>query len=149
VLLVPDPLLVAEFLATAIGVLRQVGITAIIVEHDLGVISTGPLDPRMIGVVIEISGDLSGLTWHFPIAVTEQAASVLAPELELDPEILGAAAAELANMLTGRGLTVLAGDHVEIAPPQLTLFTGAGVTGRLATTLGAIAVIFHRRAEAT
>jgi CheY-specific phosphatase CheX len=145
--LVPDPLTVTEFLVTAIGVLHQVGITAVLVDRDLGVTSTGPLDPRTIGVVIEISGDLSGLTWHFPLAVTQHAASVLAPDLELDPELLEAAATELANMLTGRGLTVLAGEHVEIAPPQLTLVTGPGVTGRLTTTLGAIAVIFHRRAQ--
>jgi len=147
VLALPDPDTVEDFLDNAIGVLHTFGITAVVLDHTPRIATTGPIDLRVIGVVIHVRGDIAGVTWQFPIAVTRQAASVFAPDLELDPGILEAAASELANVLTGRGLIALEshGLEIEISPPQITPTTRAGVTGRLTTELGAIVVVFHRR----
>lgn len=144
---VPDPETVGEFLDNAIGVLRTFGIDAVVLERAPLVTVTERIEPRAIGVVIHVRGDLSGVTWQFPIEVTRHAASVIAPEIEIDATILEAAASELANILTGRGMTALAshGVEIEIEPPQITPTAEAGITGRLTTELGAIVVIFHRR----
>jgi len=146
VLLVPDRASAASFLERAIGALRTLGIAAEIVEQTPDVAVPGPIDLRAIGVLIDVHGDLSGLTWQFPLAVTQHAASVMAPELALDPAILEATASELANMLTGRGLDALAshGIQVDLALPRITASSEAGVAGQLATNHGVIVVIFHR-----
>lgn len=143
---VPDPDTVGDFLDNAIGVLRTFGIDAVVLDRAPRVQQTERIDTRVIGVVIHVRGDLTGVTWQFPIAVTRHAASVIAPELEIDPSILEAAASELANMLTGRGMAALAshGVEIEIDPPQITPTAQGGVTGRLTTELGAIVVVFHR-----
>jgi CheY-specific phosphatase CheX len=148
VLLVPDLETVGDFLDNAIGVLRTYGIDAVVLDRAPCVAPTGSIDTRLISVVIHVRGDLSGVTWQFPIAVTRHAASVIAPELGLDPEILELAASELANVLTGRGMTALSshGVEIEIEPPQITPTARAGVTGQLTTELGSIVVIFHRGA---
>lgn len=147
---VPDPETVGDFLDNAIGVLRTFGIEATVLDRAPHVASTEPVDTRRIGVVIHVRGDLAGVTWQFPIEVTRQAASVIAPEIEIDPSILEAAASELANMLTGRGLIALAdhGVEVEIEPPQITPTSEGGVSGRLTTELGSIIVVFHNRPTA-
>jgi len=143
---VPDRASAASFLQRAIAALRTLGIPAEIVEQTPDVAVPGPIDLRAIGVLIDVHGDLSGLTWQFPLAVTQHAASVMAPELALDPGVLEATASELANMLTGRGLDALAdhGIQVDLALPQITACCEAGVAGQLATTHGVIVVIFHR-----
>ena len=145
-LLVPDRASAESFLERAISALRTLGIAAEIVEQTPDVAVPGPIDLRAIGVLIDVHGDLSGLTWQFPLAVTQHAANVMAPELALDPGILEATASELANMLTGRGLDALAdhGIQVDLALPRITDSSEAGVTGQLATTHGVIVVIFHR-----
>ncbi len=143
---VPDLETVGEFLDNAISVLRTYGIDAVVLDRAPRVAPTGPIDTREIGVIIHVRGDLSGVTWQFPIAVTRHAASVIAPELGLEHEILEAAASELANVLTGRAMAALAshGVEIEIEPPQITPTAKGGVTGRLTTEHGSIVVIFHR-----
>ena len=147
-LLVPDRASAASFLERAIGALRTIGISAEIVEQTPDVAVPGPIDLRAIGVLIDVHGDLSGMTWQFPLAVTQHAANVMAPELALDPAILEATASELANMLTGRGLDALAdhGIQIDLALPRITESSAAGIAGQLATAHGVIVVIFHRAA---
>jgi hypothetical protein len=67
------------------------------------------------------------------------------PGIDPDPSICEAAAAELANVLTGRGLVYLAeqGFHVEIEPPEIIATAAGGVAGVLGTEVGAIEVVFH------
>src|SRR5262245_10407835 len=111
--------------------LGMFGITAEICDRTQYATRTAPIDMQAIGVLICVTGDLTGLTWQFPIAVTRRAAKILAPGLELDREILEAAASELANVLTGRGLDALActGIDVEIGPPQITSTAVSGAIG--------------------
>src|SRR5213075_1973904 len=98
-----------------------------------------------IAVLVHARGDLAGLTWWFPAELARRVALRMVPGIDPDPSICEAAAAELANVLTGRGLVYLAeqGLHVEIEPPEISALGTAGVTGALGTELGAIEVIFH------
>ncbi|MEO8698392.1 MAG: hypothetical protein ABI867_00075 [Kofleriaceae bacterium] len=130
------------FLDTARSVLRDaVGIDA----------TLGPISPRRsrvedrIAVVIEVHGDLTGLTWLFPEAFATHAAHAMAPSLPVAPELLILVVSELANQLTGRGVCALAehGIHIELDPPHLTTATASGVTGSLDTELGSIEIVFH------
>jgi CheY-specific phosphatase CheX len=143
---VPDRARTIGFLRSVVEVLGAFGISAEICEGATELATTGPIDMHAIGVLICVSGDLTGLTWQFPIAVTRRAASVLAPGLALEPEILEAAASELANVLTGRGLDALAchGIDFEIAPPRITSIAMSGDIRQVTTDLGLIVVSFHR-----
>jgi CheY-specific phosphatase CheX len=144
----PDRERTTSFLNSVVEMLGAFGIAAEICDRVPDPGTTGPIDMQAIGVLICVTGDLSGLTWQFPIAVTRRAASVFAPGIALEPEILEAAASELANVLTGRGLEAFAchGPEVEIAPPQITSIAKSGVTGQVTTELGLIVVSFHCRA---
>lgn len=135
----------ATFLSNVIEMLGAFGITAEVCNCSDYATTTGPIDMQAIGVLICVTGDLSGLTWQFPIAVTRRAATMLAPGVALEPEILEAAASELANVLTGRGLDALAcqGIDFEIAPPRITSTALSGEITQLATELGLILVSFH------
>jgi CheY-specific phosphatase CheX len=140
----------ASFLSNVVEMLGAFGITAEVCDGAQYATTTGPIDMQTIGVLICVTGDLSGLTWQFPIAVTRRAATVLAPGIALEPEILEAAASELANVLTGRGLDALAcqGIDFEIAPPRITSTALSGASTQLATELGLIVVSFHDRSAA-
>jgi CheY-specific phosphatase CheX len=142
---VPDHARTIGFLRRVVEMLGVFGISAEICEAGTRLATTGPIDMHAIGVLICVSGDLTGVTWQFPIAVTRRAASVLAPGLALEPAILEAAASELANVLTGRGLDALAGHGVdfEIAPPRITSVAPSGAISQVTTDLGLIVVSFH------
>jgi CheY-specific phosphatase CheX len=137
----PDPG-VAAFLDTARVVLRD----AVGLECTLG-----PISPRRsrtegrIAVLVEVHGDLTGLTFFFPEAFATHTAETMAPSVPLEPELVQLAVSELANVLTGRGVYALAehGIHIELDPPHLTTATASGVTGTLVTDLGSIEIVFH------
>jgi CheY-specific phosphatase CheX len=141
----PDIVAIGDFLATIVGVLNQYGVGAAIDGHSQEISRVEP-----IAVVIHVRGDLSRVTWQFPVRVARRAATTMAPGLPLEPSVLEAAAAELANVLTGRGATTLAehGIRIDIEPPQMEAATPGGVVGLLATELGTIKVMFHSVASA-
>lgn len=95
-----------------------------------------------ISVVVHARGDVAGFTWKFPAEVTERAAEHLVPGVPPDPELREAAASELANMLTGRGLQTLAdrGIVCEIEPPQIARGDAPGSTYVVDTQAGAVSV---------
>jgi CheY-specific phosphatase CheX len=141
----PDIVAIGDFLATVVGVLHQYGVGAAVDGMPSG--NSTRID---IAVVIHVRGDLSRVTWRFPVAIARRAATTMAPDLPLDPPVLEAAAAELANVLTGRGATTLAGHgiRIDIEPPDLSGSIPGGVVGLLATELGTIKVMFHGAASA-
>ncbi len=137
----PDLVAIGDFLATIVGVLQQYGIGA---GLDSGLPErTGRTD---IAVVIHVRGDLTQVGWRFPVEIARRAASAMVPDLPLDASLLEAAASELANVLTGRGLVKLAahGIQIEIEPPTVEPIAPGGVVGLLATDLGTIKVMFSR-----
>jgi CheY-specific phosphatase CheX len=135
----PDIVAIGDFLATIVGVLQQYGIGA-------GLDDSHPERSKLtdIAVVIHVRGDLSQVSWRFPVAIAKRAATAMIPDVPLDPVLLEAAAGELANVLTGRGMMTLAahGIQIEIEPPTITSPTPGGVVGLLATDLGTIKVMF-------
>ncbi|MBA2541519.1 MAG: hypothetical protein H0V17_17890 [Deltaproteobacteria bacterium] len=135
----PDIVAVGDFLATIVGVLQQYGIGA-------GLDDRAPEQSARtdIAVVIHVRGDLSQVSWRFPVELARRAAIQMVPDIAIDPSILEAAAGELANVLTGRGVTTLAahGIQIEIDPPTIAEITPGGVIGLLATDLGTIKVMF-------
>lgn len=142
----PAPSLVGEFLARVVDVLRE----AAGVDAAFAAAPTGGGTPGQIAVLISARGDLSGMTWWFPAEVARRVALRMIPGIDPDPSICEAAAAELANVLTGRGLVFLAerGYHIEIDPPAISTVHAAGVGGMIGTEIGAIEVIFHLRTRA-
>lgn len=137
----PDIVAIGDFLATVVGVLQQYGVGAGV---DSGASEcTGRTD---IAVVIHVRGDLTQVGWRFPVEIARRAASTMVPDMPHDASLLEAAASELANVLTGRGVTQLAahGIQIEIQPPSLQEVTPGGVIGLLATDLGTIKVMFSR-----
>jgi CheY-specific phosphatase CheX len=130
---------IAAFLADARGALVEaIGLDAFVdvcpSESDGGLL-----------VVIHVRGDLSGVSWRIPTAVATRLAEVMAPGIEIDAAMHELAAAELANILTGRGVGALAlhGLTAEIEPPELAMTGERGLVVVLATELGAIEVAFH------
>jgi len=135
----PDRELLLAFLSDAVSVLHEAcGVAATV---DDRAVPTG----SEIAVIIHAHGDLSGVTWTFPCELARRVAQHMVPGIDPDPELCEAAASELANVLTGRGLAVLAahGVTVEIEPPRVIAAAAPGIAGRLATALGAIGVVFH------
>ena len=102
-------------------------------------------ESRMISVVVHARGDLAGFTWSFPAEVAERVAENMVPGMQPDPELREAAASELANVLTGRGLQTLAerGVMCEIEPPQISHGESHGSTYVVDTQVGAVSVTFH------
>jgi len=141
----PDTAFADGFLASAVEVLRSFGLSAEVLDETPSIAVPGPVERRAIGVLVRVHGNPNGMTWQFPVSVTEHAANVFAPGIGLDSQVLEACASELANILTGRGLHALAehGD-LEIEPPQITMLATAGLRSQLTTQLGDILVIFHR-----
>lgn len=137
--LAPDIVAIGEFLATAVEVLHTFGVGA-------AVDSERSRDDRHdIAVVINVRGDLTRVVWRFPVEVAARAATSMVPGVVLDLSMLEAAAGELANVLTGRGVTTLAahGIVIDLEPPSLATTPPGGVVGLLATELGTIKVVFH------
>lgn len=101
-------------------------------------------DP-MIAVIIHTRGDLSGVTWRFPVALVARMAWSMIPDCVPDAALCELAAGELANILTGRGLAALAshGVAIEMEPPQIAAACAPGIAGELRTELGAVEVVFH------
>ena len=141
----PDIVAVGDFLSTVVAVLQQFGVGAAVDDpsHSDG----NRVD---IAVVIHVRGDLSQVTWRFPVEVARRAANCMAPGMVLDASLLEAAASELANVLTGRGVTTLAahGIEIDIEPPTVASIAPGGIVGLLATELGTIKVMFHGPARA-
>ncbi len=102
-------------------------------------------EARMISVVVHARGDLAGFTWSFPAEVAERVAENMVPGMQPDSELREAAASELANVLTGRGLQTLAerGVLCEIEPPQISHGERQGATYVVDTQVGAVCVTFH------
>jgi CheY-specific phosphatase CheX len=135
----PDRELLGAFLDDIVDVLNEAcGVAAIVDEHA---VSTG----SEIAVIIHVHGDLSGVTWTFPTELARRLAEQMIPGVEPDPVLCEAAASELANMLTGRGLAALAarGVHIEIEPPRVIAAAAPGVCSALSTDLGTVGVVFH------
>lgn len=135
----PDRELLGAFLDDIVPVLHEAcGVAAVV---DNGAAFTG----SEIAVIIHVHGDLSGVTWTFPAELARRLAEQMIPGVEPDPVMCEAAASELANILTGRGLAALAarGVHVEIEPPRVIAAAAPGVRGALSTVLGAVGVVFH------
>ncbi|MBX3155950.1 MAG: hypothetical protein KF773_08120 [Deltaproteobacteria bacterium] len=99
-----------------------------------------------IVVVIHVRGDLSGVSWRIPVAIAARLVEVMAPGVEADAAMHELGAAELANILTGRGVGALAahGIAAEIEPPELAVTGERGLVVVLSTELGAIEVGFHQ-----
>ena len=138
----PDIVAIGDFLSTIVGVLQQYGIGAGLDDRDLERSS-----PTEIAVVIHVRGDLTQVGWRFPVEIARRAATQMVPDMPLDSSILEAAASELANVLTGRGMMTLAahGIQIEIEPPTVAAIPPGGVIGLLATDLGTIKVMFSGR----
>lgn len=134
--------LVDSFLARVIDVLREVACVDASVVRLAG---PAPDGVAQIAVIIRARGDLSGMTWSFPVEVARRVAVQMVPGIDPDPAICEAAAAELANVLTGRGLVYLAerGMQIEIEPPEIAPVSADGVAGALGTAHGTIEVVFH------
>ncbi|MCX5743458.1 MAG: chemotaxis protein CheC [Proteobacteria bacterium] len=141
----PEPETIRAFLTKVIEVLHEAtGVTA---EFDLG---DGVPRDEEITVVIRAHGDLSGLSWTFPVALARDASRHMVPGIEFDRAICEAVASEIANIVTGRGATVLAhhGITIAIAPPEVvSVRDDDGTRARLATDQGPIDVVFHARID--
>lgn len=100
---------------------------------------------RVISVVVNARGDLDGFTWSFPAEIAGRVAESMVPGIEPDGELRDAAASELANVLTGRGLQTLADRGVvcEIEPPQISQDAPQGKTYVVDTQVGIVSVTFH------
>jgi CheY-specific phosphatase CheX len=98
--------------------------------------------PRLV-VAVDISGDLRCVTWVFPIELARELARQMVGEV--NPELAGYAAVELANILTGRAIEPFHshGLHIEIHPPQLVAAFEPGMRARLVTALGSIEIVFY------
>lgn len=135
--------LLAIFAATARDYLRAA----------IGIASTTMIGEPMTGdgslsthtVLIRARGGVSAISWSFPRAIVERAAHRMVPELELDDEVRGQAASELANVLTGRAVAALAehGVATDIEPPVLAPAELDGSVAQLVSPLGAISVVLH------
>jgi CheY-specific phosphatase CheX len=130
---------IAAFLADARGALVEATGLDAFVDVCQSVSDDG------IVVVIYVRGDLSGVSWRIPTAIAGCLLEVMAPGIEIDAAMHELASAELANILTGRGLGALAlhGVTAEISPPELAITGERGLVVVLATELGAIEVTFH------
>lgn len=102
-------------------------------------------DERVISILVRARGDLAGFTWTFSPEVAERVANHLVPGIAPDPQLCEAAASELANMLTGRGLQTLADRGVvcEIEPPEISPGSATGSTYVVDTDVGAVSVTIH------
>lgn len=102
-------------------------------------------DERVISILVRARGALSGFTWTFSPEVAERVATHLVPGTAPDPQLCEAAASELANMLTGRGLQTLAerGLVLEIEPPELSRGGAPGATYVVDTDVGVVSVTIH------
>ncbi len=131
---------VRDFLHSAIDVLREATGTEAVVALE-----ARDASGETIAVMIRAAGDFTGVTWCFPVALVRDAAMRMLPEMELDAALIHAAAAELANILTGRGAASLEthGLHIEIDPPELGFFSAPGTWATLATSRGSVVVVFH------
>ncbi len=131
---------VLAFLDDATSVLRSM------IGTQLGKPVVPADQSRMISVVVHARGDLAGFTWSFPAEVAERVAENMVPGMPPDPELREAAASELANVLTGRGLQTLAerGVVCEIEPPQIAHGDPHGATYVVDTQVGAVSVTFHQ-----
>lgn len=130
---------IEKFLAEVIESFREaVGVDALVGP-------AGETTDHSISVMVHVRGHLSGVAWSFPVEIARLAATRMVPGIDPDHEICTAAAAELANILTGRGLATLAdhGFHIEIEPPQVRDDPPHGRGGTLGTEHGAVAVVFH------
>lgn len=135
----PDRELLGAFLHDVVGALHEAcGVAATIDDRAV-------YEGTEIAVIIHVHGDLSGVTWTFPIELARRVVLQMIPDIEPDPSLCEAAAAELANILTGRGLATLAAHGVtaEIEPPRVIAAAAPGVGAWLATELGPIGVVFH------
>jgi two-component system chemotaxis sensor kinase CheA len=136
---------VLAFLDDATSVLRgMVGSTTGVIPLPL---TSAPSQPdTTISVVVKARGDLAGFTWSFPSAMAARIAERMVPGIEIDPSICEAAASELANVLTGRGLIALADRGVlcDIDPPEITTHDANGSTYVVGTDAGSISVTFHQ-----
>ncbi|MCX5741510.1 MAG: chemotaxis protein CheC [Proteobacteria bacterium] len=144
----PEPEAIRAFLADVIEVLHETtGVTAV---FDLG-----PGVPREeeITIMIHARGDLCGLSWTFPVALARAASRHMVPGLEFDRAICEVVASEIANIVTGRGATVLEqhGITIAIATPEVgdRFDDTENTRARLATIYGPIDVVFHELAPAT
>lgn len=138
---VPDPATVRDFLAHTIVVLREAtGVAARVVETATAACADS------IAIAIRVRGHLSGLTWTFPRALARDAARAMIGERDPAQAMCIAAAGELANILTGRGLVALEehGVRVELEPPELVSEPGPGTVAHLVTPHGVVDVVFHR-----
>lgn len=137
----PDPA-IAAFVAMARDILRS----AIDVDTAPGVVlpRRSQTDDR-VAVIIHARGDISGVTWLFPIDVARRAARAMAPSLTLDAQLCVLAITELANVVTARCLEALAvhGVDAEIEPPQIAVASAQGIAATLHCELGPIDVVFH------
>lgn len=102
--------------------------------------------PPTIMVIVDMHGALTGVTWLFPHDLAHEVARQMLAVAEPDPSFDEAAAAELANVLTGRAMQALEGRgfQLELAPPRTSLPPIApGVCARVRTDRGAIDIVFH------
>lgn len=137
---------VLAFLDDATSVLRGMvgnGTTGVI---PLPIAPPATQPDTTISVVVKARGDLAGFTWSFPAAMAARVAERMVPGIAVDPSICEAAASEMANVLTGRGLIALADRGVvcDIEPPEITTNDSQGSTYVVGTDAGSISVTFHQ-----
>ncbi|HEY0250543.1 MAG TPA: chemotaxis protein CheX [Kofleriaceae bacterium] len=105
--------------------------------------ASGPV--RGIAVSLDFRGDIHGpMTWVFPEEVALQLVRRMLAIADPAPELATAGATELANILTGRAITVLEkrGFHCELGVPRLHVGElPSGVNVRMATADGPIDLV--------
>ena len=139
--LVPDPGTVRDFLASTISVLRETTGTA----ASVATAGTRRTPDEAIAIIVHARGHLTGLTWTFPFELLRDAARYMVEGIEPDRAICEATASELANILTGRGASLLESHGVvlEIEPPVVGSLACPGTIAFLTTPSGVIEIIFH------
>ena len=138
---VVDERVLADFLATAVEVLRDATGAEAVVEFEARDASR-----ETIVVMIRARGDLSGVTWSFPVMLVREVASRMVGDMEIDRALIDAAATELANILMGRAAHTLElhGLRLDMGVPELgCLHSAPGIWATLATPSGSVAVVFH------
>ena len=136
---VPDEDTVRDFLAHTIEVLREASGVASCSDEDRSCVTSG------IAISIRVHGDFSGLTWTFPTKLARDTARRMVDGIDPDEDLCIAAAIELANILTGRGLVALEAHNVaaRLEPPSLATEIGDGIVANLVTRHGVVEIVFH------
>lgn len=136
----PQQIAVHDFLQSTVEILLEAtGARAVVAMESRD--ETG----ETMAVIIRARGDFAAVTWCFPVALVRDAALRMVPGLALDQALCQAAAAELANVLTGRGIEALEGHglHIEIEPPELGFHPAPGTWATLVTSRGTVVVVLH------